>query len=421
MIGKITTDNTRWSEEELVAMSELQDLASSGDHKTSKELTEKIKYLIVQFDLRVEGLTTDQLAYEVFKKNWGLDVIHDLFYDPEVIEIYVDRPDMVSISRMGKIERVPDIKFRDNRHVTNLVLKMIKHDQDTHFDDSHPTVQCVRQDESRLTAFRNPLTEYTCFTLRKLKAIDLTKDYLIKTGTVNERIWYSLSLLARYGARILFIGPPESGKSSWLRLLTGELDITVRSVSIESDRELFLQRTYPERSVVEMEEHAQLTGGRLEQLFAGSLRFAATHLIFGEFRLDEIDAAIMAGERSRHFWSTSHFRNAREALAGIADLLLARNSGLTHEVAEKQAIRAFDTFVTVHGDHKTGIKKILEIACVQDMGEKIEFRNLAQWAGGQDEYWNGEWVFPDKPFDEFIDRMKLYGASNDELRRVGWL
>ncbi len=404
-----------------MATSELQDMASSGDFNEGKKLTEQIKYLIIQFDLKVEGLTTDQLAYEIFKKNWGLDVIHDLFYDPEVIEVYVDRPDMVSVSRMGKVERVPGIKFRDNKHVTDLVLKLIKHDQDSLFDDSHPTVQCVRNDESRLTAFRSPLTEYTCINLRKLKAVDLNQDYLIKVGTVNERGWDILSLLARYGARILFIGPPESGKTSWLRLLTGELDHATRSVSIESDRELFLQRTYPERSVVEMEEHAQLRGGTLEQLFAGSLRLSATHLIFGEFRLEEIDAAIMAGERARHFWSTSHFRTAREAVAGIADILVSRNTALTHDIAEKQVIRAFDTFVTVYGDLKHGVKKILDITCARDTGEKVEYRSLVKWVPGETDYWDGSWTFPDKPFREFIARMRLYGAVNDELSKVGWL
>ncbi len=420
-VGQISTDSTRWSEEELSKINNLQSLASAGDPLAVGELINYIKKILTDFEVSIDGMDAEQLAVEVYKRAWGLDVIHDLYHDPEIYEVFVDAPDKISVSRLGKIEPVPDIKFKNNDHVNRLVSRMIAHDQDAHFDDSHPRVYCVRKDDSRLTAFRPPLTEFTTFALRKLNAVYLDKEYLIKCGSANEKVWDMLALLARYGAKMLFIGPPESGKTSWLRVLVSVLNKTTRIATIETDRELRLGHHYPDRSVVEMEEHSRLAGGTLEELFAGNLRLSATLLIFGEFRLDDTSAAVMAGERARRFWSTSHFLNPSEAVSGTADLLLSQNQALTHDAAIKRTLRAFDTFVTVYGDLDRGIKKVLQITVAHHTGTKVEYYNLAEWKGSSGDYWEGDWVFNEKPFKELLEKMRIYGVTDQELQKVGWL
>lgn len=420
-IGQTSTDSTRWSEEELTKINSLQSLASAGDPLASEELIKYIEKILTNFEVNIDGMSTEQLAVEVYKRAWGLDVIHDLYHDPEVYEVFVDAPDKVSVSRLGKIEPAPGIRFNNNDHVNKLVSRMIAHDQDAHFDDSHPRVYCVRKDDSRLTAFRPPLTEFTSFALRKLNAVHLDKEYLIKCGSVNENVWDMLTLLARYGAKMLFIGPPESGKTSWLRTLVSVLNHTTRIATIEADRELRLGYHYPDRSVVEMEEHSRLVGGSLEELFAGSLRLSATLLIFGEFRLEDTSAAVMAGERARRFWSTSHFSTPSEAVSGTADLLLSQNQALTHDAAIKRALRAFDTFVTVYGDLDQGIKKVLQITGAHHNGTKVEYYNLAEWKGSNNDFWEGDWEFNEKPFKELLTKMRIYGVTDKELQRVGWL
>lgn len=421
LIVKITTDSRRWPEEELDKIGYVQERVRYGDPLAVENYIVLIKEILEQHDINIEGIGQDKLAEEIYKKGWGLDIVHDLFYDPDVYEVYVDRPEMISVSRKGVIERIPHLKFRDENHVNNLIQKMIAHDKDAHFDESVPRVQSVRGDDSRLTAYRKPLTEYTCFVLRKLNAVTLTREYLLKEQTVNEKVWDIIALLARYGAKILFIGPPESGKTSWIRLLVGILEHNTRTVSIEPDRELGLRRQYPDRTIVEMEEHRQLAGGKYEELFAGSLRLSATNVIFGEFRLEEIDAAIMAGERSRRFWSTSHFENPQEAVSGIADLLISRGSVLSHLDAEKKALRAFNTYITLFGDAKRGVKKVIQITHAFNNGKETIYKNLVKWKGSPNDHWDGEWEFPDLPTENLLETMRMYGVTDSELIKVGWL
>ena len=420
LISFVTSDNDRWSEEQLNFFSNLQNLAKAGDPKAEIELTLQIEKLLTRFEIKIDELTSAELAYEIFKKNWGLDVIHDIYHHPDIYEVFVDRYDMISVSRLGKIEPVPGLAFEDDDHVNRVILRMLV-SEDAHFDEANVAVQCVRKDDSRLTAYRPPLTEFTGFALRKLNAVVIDRDFLITAGTANLTIWNMFTLLARYGAKLLFIGPPESGKTSIVRTLISVMKQSTRILTIEQNREIRVRHHYPERSVVEMEERTRLDGGSLKQLFALSLRLSPTLVIFGEFRLGETEAAIMAGERSRHFWSTSHFRTPDEAVDGISDLLVSQGTTLSHQVAQKRVLRAFDTFVTLYGDPHTGTRKVLNIVAAEPSGEQIKYRRLAQWRGSSDDYWQGDWDFPEKPPLDFIERMRVYGVSDDELKNVGWL
>lgn len=404
-------------------MSKLQNAASAGEPGAVRELLKLVTQLLEQFDISVGDLSRDKLAYEVFKRSWGLDVIHDLYCRPDVYEVRVDRPDLISVSRRGKNEIVPGLSFKDDEHVRDLVGRLIRHDLDAKFDESHPQVQSVLKDGSRLTAFRPPLTEFTCFVLRKTAACELSRAYLIETGTVNDRLFDIISLLARYGGKILFLGPPESGKTSWVRFLISLLPQNVRTVSIEKDRELLIYRHYPGRSIVELEEHPQV-GGTPEKLFAGSLRLGTEMLVYGEYGQEEVAAAITACERARRVLSTTHFETPEDAIYGTAELLLQQQgASLRYEAAVRRVLRAFNTFITVHGDTDRGIKKVLTVtnAWYDDDEQKVVYRTLARWNGNPQDYWEGNWEFPETPPPHLLERMRKFGLTNTDLDRVGWL
>jgi len=384
---------------------------------------ELIADLIRTHDLLLEGFTARDLAWEVFKYGWGLGPIHDLYLREDVYEVRVDRADLVSVSRRGKNEIVAGAAFRSEAEIDRLVRRLIAYSGYDLFDESHPRVNVVLPlaGGTRLTAVRPPLAEYTGMCLRKLNAFPMTKENLVRAGTVNERVYDIIALLHRCGGKVLWLGPPESGKTSWIAAMVNVLPESVRVVMIGKDREFRLRHLYPNRSVVELEERERVRGGSLVELFGAALKLSPDAILFDEFLVDEIAAAVMAGERARWFWSTSHYAGPHEAVLGGATLLLRHSPTLTYDAAVQQFLRAFNTFVVLHADMVRGVKKVLGVY-VGSYGEKgPEFRALVEWKGSGEDYWRGDWTFPERPFTEHLDRMRMFGATDEDFAKVGWL
>ena len=393
--------------------------AMAGDPATYKKVMETIKEILVGINL--EGATPDEAAKIIYSQNWVLDVVEKYYRDKEVDEIRVNGPGNIYVVRRGKSEKAPE-SFESEEKVETVIKRMIIDDVGISLDRSSPRVESVRKDGSRLTATCYPVSKTWTFVLRKHDTFEMTVDNLIKYKTMDERVWEILRLLVKGRVNLLFSGNVGSGKTSLMRKLIETTDPALRILVIGKDLELKLLDHYPDKDIIEMEEHAHL-GASMKELFETALRESPDCIIIEEFRgVGEAIEAIRACTRG-HYGSmaSAHFNNAEEAVEGTAMMMLEEGLNLPLDLAKLRMARAFNVVIQMYGDAQTGVKKLVSITEIYvDKGNNINYIPLVEWVPSGEEYTGaGKWEVRGNPSPKLMAHIART-VSREEIEKAGW-
>ncbi|SMB96512.1 pilus assembly protein CpaF [Thermanaeromonas toyohensis ToBE] len=383
---------------------------------------ETVISLLVSFlsdrGIEIKEMDMQLAAYEIYRELWGLGPLEEIYCDPEVNEIQVNAPDRVYVLKNLRLEYVPGVRFRDDDHVMNLIARLVMHDRGVALNRSNPTVESMRKDGTRITATCPPVSEHVTCTLRKHLRRVVSFEEMISRGVLDEKGRDLLRLLVKGRANIAVIGGVGSGKTTLVRTLCGEFDRRARIVVLETDRELQLARNYPDRNVIELEEHAEI-GRTLKSIFRVVLRYSPTVIIVGEFRGEgEASEAVQACERGHDgSITTAHFNSARLFVSGTARMLLREGLNLPRDAAEEMVASAFNVVVKMFGDSTRGVMK-LEAITELIPGTPVIYRDLLRWVPSGSDYLEGNWQLVERPSEELILRLNKYGVSREMLEEV---
>lgn len=392
----------------------------SGVQGAYEKCLEILETILEEQKITVQEYTHREAAVEIFKHHYGLRELDDLYKDPEIDEIRVAPNGKAYVIRKGRLERI-DIQYTDTE-VANLInrLKPIS-DVGVSLDESHPTMELVRPDGSRLTALCRPVTEGYCFALRKpghLEAVDL-----IKLQTLDERVSQVLNLLVKGRRNILICGGVNSGKTTLLRLLAGELDSQLSVRVLDIDNELRLAQMYPDREIWELEAHPEV-GADMISLFTKILRITPDVIIVPEFRgFGEVWTTIEACTRGHDgSMATAHFSSfasPKEAVRNTAMLAVQEGTQLPLELVIERVAQAFQIIIQTFNDARKGIKKITSITEVVVDNGQIIYNPLVEWEPYGDDYTGaGEWKILNPPSVKCCTDMRVYGVTLPEIKEV---
>lgn len=394
------------------------DQAVAGLQGAKEKAVNEIARILTENKVHVNGYSEEGAANEIYCKAWGLGVVEALYRDPTVDEIRINDYNKIFISRRGKNKRV-SVKFNSPEEARQVVDRCYAHDTGVALTQTTPVVESVREDGSRLTALCQPVTDNTVGILRKHDTFEMTVKNLCETGTLDEITWAVLQFLVRGRANILIIGGFGSGKSTLQRRLIAELPESLRIVTLESDRELRMQAHYPDRDIIEIEEHANLEGATLKELLRTTFRLSPDLIVVGEFRgAGEAVEAVKSCRVLRGSMATAHFSSAEEAVEGTAMLMLEEGLVLPFELAKIRVARAYNIAVEMFSDTERGIKKLVKITeiCVDDSSRKVYYRPLLEWVPDTEEFLGpGRWVIREKPSDELLTQMARYIPVKKEV------
>lgn len=395
--------------------------AMAGEPGMHLEAQALIRQALEAGKKEVAGFSLEEAARLIYARVWGLDVVEDLYRDPEINEIQVNGPDEVFVDRLGRHERV-NVSFGTPERLEAVIKRMIMHDMGASLDRSNPMVESVRKDGSRLTATCYPVTDTWTFVLRKHHTVDMSVENLERLGTLNRQVWEVLRLLARGRANILFSGNVRSGKTSLMRKLVGELSPALRIVVIGKDLELRLRREYPERNIIEFEAHPEVGAG-MSEIFETTLRESPDVILVEEFRgKGEAVEAIRACTRGHPgSMGTAHFNSPREAVEGTAMMLQEEGLNISFEMAKLRVASAFDVVVQLLNDSDRGVKKLISITEIGVDGEEVFYTDLVRWEPeGGDYLGKGTWRIVSSPSPGLRYKCFRYGVTGDDWRRVGF-
>lgn len=419
IVQEIIQESSELGEEEALRNKEILENAMAGVPGADKRAIEAVASVLERLGAEVEDMSIRQAAYEIYKYAWGLGPIEELYREPSVNEIRINAPDRVYVLRNVRNERV-NVRFRDDEHVMKIVTRITLHDRGVALNRSSPTIESMRKDGTRIAATCPPVTEHVTLVLRKPFSRVVTPAELMELGTLDEKTWRVLETLVAGRANTIIAGGTGSGKTTLLRTLFSATPPNARAVVLETDRELFLAKMFPDRDIIEMEEHPE-AGRSLGDLFKIILRYSPNIIIVGEFRAaGEAKEAVRACIRGHDgSLATAHFGSPREAIEGTARLLLEEGLNLPLDVAVSLVASAYHVVVQMFGDTTKGVIKVESVTEVCPDGSRVEYRDLIRWTPKGDDYLEGEWKVCCSPSPRLLERLGRY-LSASKLREIGW-
>jgi pilus assembly protein CpaF len=129
------------------------------------ELLSRIQsYLSRDPMLQVPGLSLSELAYLVFDYVAGLGPIGPLLEQPEISEIMVNRHDDIWVEIDGRLQRLPDLTFRDDAHVFHIAQRVMA-PLGIELSAAHPMAEGRLPGNMRVAASMPPMGPNTTLTV----------------------------------------------------------------------------------------------------------------------------------------------------------------------------------------------------------------------------------------------------------------
>lgn len=384
-------------------------LARAGDRISANGVRHRIWNVVRDERIMVSGMPPEMLIQEIFKRNWGLGPIQEVFDEPDVNEVWVNGPgsNKVWVERRGHRMKA-DVTFPDDdaiREVQQRVLSM----ENQELNQTNPLVESKMLDGTRVTLTCPPETSQRTITLRKHNTIDMTEDEYIRQGTLDQKCSDLLKQLVRGRANILLIGATSSGKTSMLKWLTQFIRPNLRIGVLEGTYELALDQFLPDRNVICFEEQPRLGRTMIKQ-FHTMLRESPDVIVLGEARGEEADQMIKTFRRGHPgSMGTIHSNSPEAAIQDLTDMIMEDGRNWDQQSLYLRVARSIDVIIQLHLEPDTGVRrlwKVSEVYC-PELAEEVVFNDLIRF-----DSWKKSWeVTPQNISDALAEKLKLQGVQ----------
>ncbi|MCR6711607.1 MAG: ATPase, T2SS/T4P/T4SS family [Demequina sp.] len=291
----------------------------------------------------------------------GLGPLQQYLDDPEVEEIWINRPSQVFVARRGVSELTPTILT--DAQVRDLVEHMLKL-SGRRLDLSSPFVDASLPGGERLHAVIPDVTrEYWSVNIRKYVARANNVGDLVALGTITEQAARFLDAAVACGLNVLVAGGTQAGKTTTLGALAGSIPARERIITCEEVFELSLAH----RDVVGLQCRQPSLEGTgeidLRRLVKEALRMRPSRIIIGEVREAESLDMLIALNAGIPGMCTIHANSARDAVVKMCTLPLLAGENVSDRFVVPTVASAIDIVVHLALDAR-GRRRVTEIVAV---------------------------------------------------------
>ncbi|MFF0629925.1 CpaF family protein [Streptomyces sp. NPDC004296] len=258
---------------------------------------------------------------------------------------YFDRPSRV-------VEKVAD-SHEELIALVNRMAQISGHGERA-LSQASPSVGFRMPDGSRVTA--SLLTSRPSVIIRRHRIRQHGIDELVRWGSINPLIAQFLKACVVARQNLLIVGDMGSGKTSLLRALGREIPDDEVLVTLESDRELYLDEPGPKPGPLTYAFEARQSNGErigdnrlageisISDMFPVALRYNASRVIVGEVRSSEIVPMLQAmSAGGSGSMCTIHVRRPHGIISRLVQL--ATEAGMDVDAAHHLIAGAVDVVI----------------------------------------------------------------------------
>lgn len=389
-----------------------------GDKLAQRQVKSLIAKVLTEERL-VDASIIMAVTEQIYKDNYGLGVIEDLYHDDTISEIWVNGYDSIWIDRGGVKERI-NSKFQSDEDVKRVINLMIRFDK-KNISPINPRVECRMADGSRLTCMIPPTANRPYINIRKFNAFKISTENYIKSGTFTKEMAEYMQKLVKGRANMIISGETNSGKTTLLKYLIDFINPKYRLGVIETHFELKLDETYPERNIVCFEVHDEAPiNVSMKDLFVSMLRFSPDIIIVGEARSTEAEEMIKAMRRGHQgSIGTIHSSSPELAIADIMDMINEDGKARNAEMLLKKVTNAIDIIIQMRRfeDGTRRISRISEIWATpeSELQFRYEIRDLWEWVVDYNHPDKGYFRRVNNISPELKNKLFYYGLTEEEV------
>lgn len=380
-----------------------------------REILARIQSLLAgNPDLHVRGYTQALLAQHILDYVAGLGPLQPLLHRPEVSEIMVNRWDDVWVEVSGRLQRAPEVRFRDDMHVFYLAQRVLA-PLGIELSAAAPLATGRMAGNIRVAASMPPVSPYCSLNIRKPSLEHLTREEYLRHGFAAPEMLDLLEAAARGRANILIAGPTGTGKSTLLRYLGHFFPREARLLLLESTAELGLDQFHPHVLAFECRGagHDGRHGVDMEQILIHALHRRPDYIIVGEVRGAESLQLLMAMATGHPGASTVHAESPDRLFDRLALAILQARLAINNDQVLKYLAEAVDlvAYVERMADGSRKLTALAEIEGFQD-GNPV-LRSLYQF--------EPRLVSPERVEGDFCPVHPCSGRLRRKLSRWGVL
>lgn len=312
---------------------------SAGDKNAKQYVVANIKKHI-----REQGIDNpedmQEIADYIYANNWGLGYLEK--YDTDDVDEIMVQGTKILIQKQGRLYKAKE-EFKDYDEVVSVIRRCLEFDKNQDINEKNCVVLTKRIDGSRITAVLPRVGKMPYLNIRKFDSFPPTTENMLNSNTVTAEMVKVLQTLVKGRANIVVIGEMGSGKTTSLKWLLGFLPEDLLVGTMETTFELHLEKLYPEKHWIQLEEQRDYP---LQNLFALMLRQNVDIMLVGESRSYEVNELIKAMSRG-HSGSigTAHSIGALEVVDDFADMILESGKNVDLAALKYRIARAIDIVI----------------------------------------------------------------------------
>jgi pilus assembly protein CpaF len=336
----------------------LTDLNKKGREYVYAMCAEKISKIIKNGEVDLKDIPQSKLIESIVSEITGFGPLEKLLYDNKVTEIMINGPKKVFVEKEGNI--IPtDITFENEEQLKRLIDKIVQ-PLGRRIDESSPLVDARLPDGSRVNVIIPPISEYPVVTIRKFRKDILSREDLIKLGSIDDKIADIINLLIKSRLNIIVSGGTGTGKTTFLNFMSGMIPSNERIITIEDSRELQLNQAH----VVSLEARPPNIEGKgeiaIRDLVRNALRMRPDRIIVGEVRGAEAFDMLQAMNTGHDgSMSTIHANSPEDVISRLISMVLMTGAKLTEKAIASMILGGIDIIIHLFrfedGSRKVGM------------------------------------------------------------------
>lgn len=325
------------------------------------------------------------LSQWIYAKLYGLDATDSLIYDDSIdgcsggvggltrsSYYYLEEMlcngktknncyDTIFIMYQGKQIRLSFLGFPDKESLIRVVRNIYRYDAPDMLTAQNGYVFASRQDNTRITVARPPVSASWAFFLRKFKTARYELDALL-SGKGKEDAIGLLKYLMQAEQNMTISGNPASGKTTLLKALVPFIDPRLAIRVAETVFETWFNELLPYRNIQIMQERGE---AKIEDIINSFRRMDTDVTILGELLEPKMAGAFIEITQAggRQSLCTLHHETVEKLIEYLRNALMVYYDLKDPMIAVQQVIQAiqFDVHMVRSADGKRYVERITEI------------------------------------------------------------
>lgn len=361
-------------------------------------------------------LSLEILTYEIYKLEYGLDAIDELFLmDLNNIEVHDTKKIRVE-SIKGIWYTIDDLRFSSNKTIQIVAQRLVSQGAGADLTEEDCEREFMLLNGARGTIALKPASYLDHIFIKKFDSFDLkSMEDLIDNETILKECVEDMQILAKGRANLVVGGGVNVGKSTFYKAYVSLIPDKYKIGMVDSSKDTDIINMYPDKDIIILYETNKYS---LAEQFRRLLRMNRHIVIITEARSYEIEHAIKAMTRAnRGSGLTIHFGRLEDLVDEVSYMILENGINQDIQVLRARVSNAIDIGILMRelSDGRKIVDKIGEIVLDREKSLSHTINYMYKYSEKENKLIREPEYKVSKDLEEIL---RYHGVTDSEIKKL---